>query len=173
MTAEREGSTIMHGCGHVKIRKSAGAGLKKFCDMVGLVVLNAVDQQPEDTSVDETTFIVESATDSTPVGCCRIDEFAEDGNRCSVNYYLCKQYEYNETYFSGMLFSVLRAVFREYPVAKIVCKPVKRMYQRQRFFPESGFVVEVLYACVNPNGEYLVDENYVIYREEFEKRYGY
>ena len=156
--------------GHVKIRKTEGAELKKFCDMVGLVVLNAAEGQNGYADPNEITYIAETAADGMPVGCCRIDDFTDD--RCSVSYYLCKQFEYDEEHFADMLFATLRAVFDEFDVVKAVCKPVKIRYHRQKFFPDSGFVVEVLYACVNPNGEYLVDANYVIYREEFEKRYG-
>ena len=160
----------MYSCDRVKIKKAEGTELKKFCDMVGLVVLNADGEQYDAAKSGEITYIVESASSDTPVGCCRIDEFTE--GRCSLNYYLCKPYEYDEEHFADMIFAAMRAVFNEFDVNKVVCKPVKKMFPRQRFFPEAGFVIEVLYGCVNPNGEYLVDANYVIYREEFEKRYG-
>lgn len=157
----------------IKITRSSRAELKRFCDLVGLVVLDAVDAQDEAYAEDNgITFIVESTVGSAPVGCCRIDDFTEDGARCTLSYYMCKEYIYDETCFSEMLFSVLKWIFGSYDVKKIVCTHVKKMFGRQHFFPESGFVVEILQGCVNPNGELLVQEEYVMYREEFDKRYG-
>lgn len=153
----------------IEIRKATNDELREFCDLVGLVVLNAVEDGPEATG--DITFIARM-TDGVPVGCCRIDRFSESGDLCMLNYYLCDQFKYAEDVFAEMLFSVLRQVYAEFGVNRVACAPVKKMYPRQRFFPESGFVVEVLFGCVNPNGEYLVEQEYVLYREEFEKRYG-
>ena len=80
----------------VALRKIDNAELKRFCDMVGLVVLDAVDEHPERPETGDFTVLAERHDDGAPVGCIRVDEFSAEKSRCSMNYYLCKEYEYDE-----------------------------------------------------------------------------
>lgn len=156
----------------VRLRRIDNEELRQFCDRVGLVVLNAeTDGDPEASGTDRGTYIAECIDNGDTVGCCRIEWLSGIGI-CRLDYYLCKAYEYDEERFSDMIFTMLRALFAEQGMEKIACTHVKKIFGRQPFFREAGFVVEVLHACVNPNGERLVEEDYVMYREEFEKRYG-
>lgn len=152
----------------MNIRKIHDAELREFCDRIGLVVMAAEAGRPESREI---TFAAETDEGRT-VGCCRIDRFAETDTLCKLNYYLCRDYEYDEAAFSSMLFGVLRRMFDEFGIDRVACRPVKKMYQREMFFPSNGFVIEVLSGCVNPNGEYLAEMDYVMHREEFDKRYG-
>ena len=152
----------------MNIRKIHDDELREFCDRIGLVVMDAEEGSPESRDI---TFVAEK-TDGQIVGCCRIDRFEETAALCKLNYYLCRDYEYDEKAFSEMLFGVLRRMFDEFGIGRVACRPVKKMYQREMFFPQNGFVIEVLSGCVNPNGEYLAEMDYVIHREEFDKRYG-
>ena len=156
----------------VNLRRIDNTELKKFCDLVGLVVLNAVDEQPEIPDRGDFTVLAERHDDAAPVGCIRVEEFTADGRRCTMSYYLCKEYEYDEPFFLDIIHAMLRSLFDEYGMESIVCRHVKKIFGRQMVFPETGFVVEVLDSCVNPNGELLVQLDYVMHREEYMKRYG-
>ena len=156
----------------VDLRKINNAELRKFCDMVGLVVLNAVYDAPEMPGSRDFTVLAEMHDTDVPVGCIRVDEFTGDGRRCTMSYYLCKDYEYDEPVFADLIVAMLKSLFAEFDVESIVCRHVKKIFGRQMYFPEAGFVVEVLDSCVNPNGELLVQLDYVMHREEYEKRYG-
>ena len=156
----------------VALRKIDNAELKRFCDMVGLVVLDAVDEHPEKPENGDFTVLAERHDDGAPVGCIRVDEFSAEKSRCSMNYYLCKEYEYDEAFFSDIILAMLKSLFAEFDVESIVCRHVKKIFGRQMLIPEMGFVVEVLNSCVNPNGELLVQLDYVMHREEYMRRYG-
>lgn len=162
----------MHNGKMVDLKKIDNAELKKFCDLVGLVVLNAVDEHPELPDKGDFTVLAERRDTAEPIGCIRVEEFTPDGKRCTMSYYLCKNYEYDEEYFSDILHGMLRSLFDGFDVESIVCRHVKKIFGRQMLFPETGFVVEVLNSCVNPNGELLVQLDYVMHREEYFKRYG-
>ena len=163
----------MDFCNTINLKKADFSEVRSFCDTVGLVVLGAMNISDCEAAdhAGEMTFIAEDKS-GAPVGCCHIDRFSADGISCRLNYYLCKAYEYDELRFREMLFGTLSALLAERSVDRIICTQVKKMFARQRFFPENGFVVEIINACVNPNGERLVEEDYVIYREEFVKRHG-
>lgn len=156
----------------IGLRRIDNAELKRFCDLVGLVVLNAVDERPELLGKGDFTVLAERLDNGAPVGCLRVEEFNGEKNRCTMSYYLCREYEYDEPFFSDIVFAMLKSLFDEFGVESIVCRHVKKIFGRQMFFPEVGFVVEVLESCVNPNGELLVQLDYVMHREEYLKRYG-
>jgi len=156
----------------VALRIIDNAELKRFCDLVGLVVLDAVDENPLLHGNRDFTVLAERLDSGEPVGCLRVDEFSDAESRLSINYYLCKDYEYDEACFSDIIHAMLKSLFEEFDVERIVCRHVKKIFGRQMLFPEMGFVVEVLESCVNPNGELLVQLDYVMHREEYMKRYG-
>ena len=156
----------------VGLRIIDNAELKRFCDLVGLVVLDAVDENPLLHGQRDFTVLAERLDDGAPVGCIRVDEFNAEKNRCTMSYYLCRDYEYDEPFFSDIIFAMLKSLFEEFDVEGIVCRHVKKIFGRQMFFPEAGFVVEILESCVNPNGELLVQMDYMMHREEYMKRYG-
>ena len=156
----------------VGLRRIDNAELKRFCDLVGLVVLGAVDEKTEMFGKGDFTVLAERLDDGAPVGCIRVEEFSEEHNRCTMSYYLCREYEYDEVFFTDILHAMLRGLFAEFGVESIVCRHVKKIFGRQMLFPETGFVVEILDSCVNPNGELLVRMDYVMHREEYMKRYG-
>lgn len=156
----------------VALRRIGNTELKKFCDMVGLVVLGAVDGSPDMPGNGDFTVLAERHDSGAPVGCIRVEEFSAADKRCTMSYYLCREYEYDEAFFSDIIFAMLKSLFAEYDVERIVCRHVKKIFGRQMFFPEAGFVVEILDSCVNPNGELLVQLDYVMHREEYIKRYG-
>lgn len=161
----------MYNGNSVGLRKIDNAELKRFCDLVGLVVLNAVEEHPDMPENGDFTVLAEK-NDGTPVGCIRVEEFKKEESRCTMSYYLCREYEYDEPVFTDILHAMLKSLFEMYDVERIVCRHVKKIFGRQMMFPEFGFVVEILDKCVNPNGELLVQLDYVMHREEYMKRYG-
>ena len=93
-------------CNTVVLKKADFSEIRNFCDTVGLVVLGAMDMSDCESCVHEgeITYIAENKENGVPVGCCHVDRFSADGNSCRLNYYLCKEFEYDEARFGEMLF---------------------------------------------------------------------
>jgi len=69
----------------VALRIIDNAELKRFCDLVGLVVLDAVDENPLLHGNRDFTVLAERLDSGEPVGCLRVDEFSDAESRLSIN----------------------------------------------------------------------------------------